>query len=76
MLKQVELTELQKKIIDMLKQIDYLAIWQIEELTNVSLSGCGVPEGDNAVEELVKLGLIRELPNLGCRYELVEVEDA
>jgi hypothetical protein len=67
----IELTELQQKIIDMLKQIDYLAIWQIEELTNVSISGCGVPTGDNAVEELVRLGLIEELPELACRYRIV-----
>lgn len=72
MQKQIELTELQQKIIALLKENDYLALWHLEDLTGVKLSGCGVPTGDNVIEELLRLGLIRELPNLGCRFELVK----
>lgn len=76
MIKEIELTELQQQIVTLLRECKggYLALWHLEDLTGVSLSGCGVPMGDNAVEELVRLGIIRELPKLGCRFELVEIE--
>lgn len=56
--------------------VGYLALWHIQERINdealtVKLAGCGVPEGDNAIERLVEMGLIEELPNLGCRYRIV-----
>lgn len=50
---------------------DYLATWHLEDKLGVKLAGCGVPDGDNAIEQLVNLGLIEEVPELGCRYRIV-----
>lgn len=53
------------------KEAGYLALWNIEDDLGIKLAGCGVPDGDTAIEQLVKLGLIEELPALGCRYRIV-----
>lgn len=49
----------------------YLAAWHLEEILGVKLAGCGVYDGDNAIEKLVELGLIEEVENLGCRFRIV-----
>lgn len=55
--------------------VSYMALWHIQEQINdadftVELEGCGCP-GDPAITELLKLGLIEELPDLHCRYRIV-----
>lgn len=47
------------------------ATWQLEKETETKLAGLGEPEGDNAIEKLVEMGLIEELPDLGGRYRIV-----
>lgn len=54
----------------------YWSAWHLEERLGIKLAGCGVPTGDDAIEQLVKLGLIEELPDLGCRYRIVVAERA
>jgi hypothetical protein len=54
----------------------YWSVWHLEERLGIKLAGCGVPHGDDAIEQLVKLGLIEELPDLGCRYRIVVKEDS
>lgn len=49
----------------------YAAVWQIAHEININLAGCIVTDGDPALEALVKLGLIEEVPDLGCRYRIV-----
>lgn len=49
----------------------YWSAWHLEERLGIKLAGCGVPDGDLALEKLVKMGLIEELPDLHCRYRIV-----
>lgn len=73
------MTEIMWKILDTLRRLylerdgvgDYLAAWHLQDELGIKLAGCGVPDGDNAIEELVKLGLIEEVPDLGCRFRIV-----
>lgn len=51
----------------------YLAQWNIERGMGVELAGCGCP-GHPALEILVQMGLIREMPDLSHRYELIVKE--
>lgn len=71
-------------IIDILRQLylergadgGYLAAWHLEDELGIKLAGCGVPDGDPAIEKLVKLGLIEEVENLGCRFRIVVKDGA
>lgn len=49
----------------------YLSLWNLQEILGTELAGCGVPDGDTAIEKLVEMGLIEEVPDLGCRYRVV-----
>lgn len=49
----------------------YRSVWSLSSEIGIDLAGCGVPEGDPALEALVKLGLIEEVPDLHCRYQIV-----
>lgn len=56
--------------------VSYLALWHIQEEIKdddftVELEGCGVPIGDPAIDRLMEMGLIEELPDLHCRYRIV-----
>lgn len=51
--------------------IGYASTWSLSQTLGIELAGCGVPYGDPALEALVKLGLIEEVPDLGCRYQIV-----
>lgn len=77
------MTEKMWAIIDLLHQMyvergrdgGYLAAWGLEDAIGVKFSGCGVPVGDPAIEKLVKMGLIEELPDLSCRFRIVVQDD-
>lgn len=56
--------------------IGYSSTWSMSKELNIELAGCGVPYGDPALEKLVELGLIEELPDLGCRYRIVVTDGA
>jgi len=49
----------------------FRAIWQLEDEIGLKLAGGGVPDGDTAIGQLLEMGLIEEVPNLGCRYQVV-----
>ena len=49
----------------------YRAAWHLEDEIGVKLAGCGVSDGDPALQKLVEMGLIEELPDLGCRFRIV-----
>lgn len=69
------MTQTMWKIIDIMRRHylkdhgSYWTIWHLQEKLGIELEGCGVP-GDPAITELLKLGLIEELPDLHCRYRI------
>lgn len=73
------MTETMVKVLDLLRRAHlerdltggYRAVWHLEDELGIKLAGCGVPDGDNAIEQLVKLGLIEEVADLGCRFRIV-----
>lgn len=49
----------------------YISSWRLEEVMGEELGLCGVPgPGNAAMKELEDATLVRELPELHCRYEL------
>lgn len=71
------MTETMWKIIDLMynrKDTPYWSSWSLREQLGIDLAGCGFHYGDDAIEQLVTLGLIEELPDLGCRYRIVVKE--
>lgn len=72
------MTEIMWKVLDILRKFyldpdlpGHLSVWHLEEEVGVKLAGCGVPDGDPAIEKLVEMGLIEELLDLGCRFRIV-----
>lgn len=70
------MTSIMWKVLDILinlhfDSIGYASVWHLQERLRIELADCGVPDGDNAIEKLVEMGLIEELPDLGCRYRIV-----
>jgi len=72
------MTETMWKVLDILRQLylnplvggGYRAMWHLEDEIGVKLAGCGVPDGDPALQKLVEMGLIEELFDLGCRFRI------
>lgn len=67
-------------IIGLLTQHPYLAAWDLATGLGIDpgdFGGCGTPgPGDKAIRALISEGIIEELPDLGCRYRLVEQRQA
>lgn len=69
------MTETMWKVLELLIKrhfdgIGYCSVWSMSRALNIQLAGCGV-HGDPAIEKLVEMGLIEELPDLGCRFRIV-----
>lgn len=70
------MTETMWKVLEILIKrhfdgIGYCSVWSMSKALNIELAGCGVPYGDPSLLKLVEMGLIEELPDLGCRFRIV-----
>lgn len=75
------MNEIMWKVLDELRWVylqggkggGYATLWYLQGVVGVDLAGCGVP-GNDAIERLLEMGLIEELPDLHCRYRIVVKE--